>query len=63
MNCLKTAFVDMYEANDVLNHFRREVSDALSTARPTEVYVELPPPPPKGKLDLRQVLESEFFFA
>lgn len=55
--CLRVAFVDMYENNDVLDQFREEVGLILAKGQ------TLPELPPQGELDLRQVLESDFFFA
>lgn len=47
---IREVFVDMYEAHDVLEEFRA-------------AYGFLPPPPPMGDLDLRQVLDSPYFFS
>lgn len=57
--CLRQAFVDMYEQNDVLAQFKADVAKAL----PPELQAKLPEPPPKGSLDLKAVLQSDYFFA
>ena len=51
---IREAFYEMYEENDVLEQFR---------AAALEVVDDVPPVPAKGNLDLKQVLESDFFFA
>jgi DNA-directed RNA polymerase len=53
--CLREAFVDMYEDHNVLQEFL----DGL----PEEVRAECPPIPPLGDLNIKEVLNSEFFFA
>ncbi|MCP3400431.1 DNA-directed RNA polymerase [Bradyrhizobium sp. CCGB20] len=53
--CIRHAFVDMYEEHDVLAEF------VLS--QPEEVRAECPQLPLRGTLDIRQVLDSTFFFA
>lgn len=53
--CIRHAFVDMYEEHDVLNEFRESL--------PEEVRVETNERPPLGTLDIKGVLESQFFFA
>lgn len=52
---LREAFVEMYEEHDVLKELRDYVS----------LYVEgdLPPLPERGDLDIREVLNSPYFFA
>ncbi|MFN4278332.1 MAG: DNA-directed RNA polymerase [Ferrovibrio sp.] len=57
--CLRAAFVELYENHDVLEDFRQNILDMLSDER----REKLPPIPDKGELDIRQVLESDFFFA
>jgi DNA-directed RNA polymerase len=47
---IREVFVGMYERHDVLESFR-------------SAYSFLPEPPPIGTLDLRQVLESPYFFS
>jgi Autographiviridae RNA polymerase len=47
---IREQFVQMYEQHDVLEEFRA-------------LYPILPPTPEKGTLDIRQVLESKYFFA
>ena len=50
---LREAFVEIYTNNDVLRDFR---------AAALEVLDEVPEPPIQGNLDLRQVLDSQYFF-
>jgi DNA-directed RNA polymerase len=54
---LREEFVRMYSETDVLAAFREEILERLPEG------TTLPPLPPKGSLDLNQVLESPFFFA
>ena len=54
---LRKAFVEMYEEHDVLLNL---YTSAVTTL-PKEVLV--PPPPIKGTLDLKEVLQSDYFFA
>jgi len=54
---LRKAFVEMYEEHDVLLNL---YTSAVTTL-PKEVLV--PPPPVKGTLDLKEVLQSDYFFA
>lgn len=56
---LREVFVDMYTRHDVLAEFR----DELLARLPAEAAAELPPLPAKGDLDLRLVLQSDYFFA
>lgn len=53
---LREEFVKMYSEADVLSEFADEIAMMLPDAK-------LPSLPPKGTLDLSQVLESRFFFA
>ena len=56
---IREEFVSMYSDHDVLAEF-------LETALPLiaeEHRGEIPPVPPKGTLDLRGILENEFFFS
>jgi DNA-directed RNA polymerase len=53
--CLRHAFVDMYEDHDVLEEFL--------TALPEKVRADCPQLPPRGTLNIREVLKSDFFFA
>ena len=57
--CLREAFVELYENNDVLKQFRDEVKKQI----PKELHAKLPKLPRKGKFDISSVMESEFFFA
>ena len=59
VDCLRRAFVDIYEQHDPLKEFAGHIRAILSEARKDE----LPDLPPKGNLDIRSVLESEYFFA
>lgn len=51
-HCLRKAFVSLYASNDVAEMIRRDLGGEA-----------LPPPPPKGTLDITQVERSDFFFA
>jgi DNA-directed RNA polymerase len=53
---LRQAFVDMYENHNVLQDFADDVLRLCPG-------LELPPLPPFGSLDIRQVQESHYFFA
>lgn len=55
--CIRHAFVTMYEEHDVLDALHSTLQSQLPDG------VILPPPPPKGTLDIRSVLDSDFFFA
>ena len=55
---LREEFVRMYSDHDVLADFRDEIAMLLGVEPEA-----LPKLPPKGKLDLSQVVESAFFFA
>lgn len=57
---LRSAFTDMYEQHDVLQDFYEAVAKALPS---DEDRQRLPPPPTRGNLDLKQVLDSAYFFA
>tara|TARA_R110002012_G_scaffold191424_4_gene359196 strand:- start:2860 stop:3711 length:852 start_codon:yes stop_codon:yes gene_type:complete len=48
---IRETFVDLHDNNDVLQDFADAHAD-----------VELPPMPEKGTLDIKQVLDSEYFF-
>lgn len=54
---LREAFVALYEENDPLEEFRDAVLAVLSNP------AQLPPLPKRGSLEIRDVLESDFFFA
>lgn len=56
-NALREEFVRMYSEQDVLGKFRDDLLEQLPAG------TELAELPPKGSLDLSQVLESPFFFA
>nr|WP_047575736.1 DNA-directed RNA polymerase [Methylobacterium sp. ZNC0032] len=56
-NALREEFVRMYSEQDVLAKFREDLLEQMP------VGTELTELPPKGSLDLSQVLESPFFFA
>ena len=53
---LRERFVDMYETNDVLTDLRQHAILTLGTN-------DVPEPPAQGNLDLRNVLNSQYFFA
>jgi len=55
---LREAFVNMYKTN-LIADFIKEVSEYV----PFDVAAELPEAPERGSLDIRQVLESVYFFA
>ena len=54
--CIRPTFVQMYEEHDVLAELATSVSPLVADK-------DLLVPPAKGTLDLRGVLESEFFFS
>ena len=56
-NELRNAFVNMYEENDVLGDLYVNAVATLPEG------VDVPPPPKRGKLDLKEVLKSDYFFA
>lgn len=56
---LRAEFVRMYEDHDVLAELRASVAAAL----PPDKAAELPEPPAQGSLKLREVLDSQYFFA
>jgi DNA-directed RNA polymerase len=56
---LRDEFASMYLRYDVLGSFR----DELAAVLPPKFAAELPPLPDQGSLDLRQVLDSQYFFA
>ena len=56
-NELRSAFVTMYENNDVL----MDLYVAAVASLPQDVVV--PPPPQQGDLNLSDVLLSDYFFA
>ena len=53
-HALRWAFVEMYEANNVLEDFRESLQ--------VTVDAKLPPVPSKGTLDLKEILRSPYFF-
>jgi DNA-directed RNA polymerase len=53
---LRESFVDMYEQNDVLSQLRLHACSILGTE-------DVPEPPSKGALDIRNVLKSKYFFS
>ena len=53
---LRQEFVNMYEQHDVLTELREHAIRVLGTQ-------DVPVPPSKGNLDLREVLRSQYFFA
>lgn len=54
--CLREAFVDMYEQHDPLVDLRSATAEVVAEE-------DLPPPPPRGDLDLAAVRDSAYFFA
>jgi DNA-directed RNA polymerase len=55
--CIRTAFVNLYEENDVLGNLHADIIAQLPEG------TDVPPPPEKGNLNLQEVLNSDFFFA
>lgn len=55
---LRKVFVEMFE-DDLLEKFKEEISQVLSKRNQRKI----PPLPKKGKLNLHEVLESDYFFA
>jgi len=53
-DALRTTFAEMYEV-DVLNEFRESIMEQ------THKFIE--PVPPRGTLDINQVVHSQYFFA
>lgn len=53
---LREEFVNMYEEHDVLTELRDHAIKTIGTE-------DIPLPPSKGNLDLRNVLKSDYFFA
>ena len=53
--CIRQAFVDLYEDYDPLADFKLQTEQAAN--------INLPPLPDKGDLDVKVVINSEFFFA
>lgn len=54
---IRSSFVDLYENNDPLQDLYERTLARLPSG------VDLPLPPAKGDLDIRQVLASRYFFA
>lgn len=52
---LRCTFVELYEKHDVLAEFKADIEADLG--------IQLPDPPPRGELDIQEVLKSDFFFA
>lgn len=57
--CIRTSFVHMYEDHDVLEELRQRVCEVVGP----RIAKNLETVPSKGKLDIKGVLESSFFFA
>lgn len=58
--CIKPAFVEMYEDGETLERFRRELM--LNISKEDEEK-KVKPLPEAGELDIYEVLESQFFFS
>lgn len=56
---LREVFVELYADRNWLAEFREQVLEQL----PKEWHSEVPPAPKLGEFDVREVLNSEFFFA
>jgi DNA-directed RNA polymerase len=52
---IREKFVEMYEGHDMLAEFKRDIE--------RDTGLVLPDPPPRGSLDITEVLKSDFFFA
>ena len=57
VNIIRESFVDMYEQNDVLQQLYDHAVKVLPEG------AEIPKPPERGDLSLREVLQSEYFFS
>lgn len=57
--CIKPAFVEMYDGRDVLAKFRDEIVMNVKE----EDMGKVRPLPKMGSLDVREVVDSEFFFS
>ena len=56
---IRESFVELYEREDVLESFLKSATSLVSE----ELHELFPEVPPKGTLDLKDVLENEFFFS
>lgn len=56
---IREEFVEIYEGHDVLREFRQSAFPLISD----DLLAEVPPIPSFGALDLRGVIENEFFFS
>ena len=54
---LREAFVEMYRDNDVLQNLYDSAVNTLAEG------TEIPEPPPRGSLEIEEVLNSDYFFA
>ena len=54
---LREAFVEMYRDNDVLQNLYDSAVNTLTEG------TEIPEPPPRGTLNIEEVLQSDYFFA
>jgi len=54
---LREAFVEMYRDNDVLQNLYDSAVNTLAEG------TEIPEPPPRGTLNIEEVLQSDYFFA
>lgn len=57
-NMLRLAFYSLYTSNDVITSLYSQFREQL----PAHAQGDLPLPPPKGTLDLAEVLQSPYFF-
>ena len=57
--CIKPAFVEMYEDRDNLGIFREQLVVNVKE----EDMAQVRPTPVSGSLDVREVLDSQFFFS
>lgn len=58
--CLRETFYEMYAENNLLELF---LKDAMTILKETDEEIEVDNPPQKGDLDLKKVLDSDYFFA
>lgn len=55
--CIRHAFVNLYEEFDVLENLHTDIMAQVPEG------TEVPPPPSQGELNIKEVLQSDFFFA
>jgi DNA-directed RNA polymerase len=60
VQCLKASFIHLYQDYDPVAEFYMDILDQLPDSKAIRA---LPPPPPKGDLDLGAIRHSDYFFA